>query len=459
MNDVGTERSVLAGLVQYGYEAYIEISDILNIKCFTTDLNKIIYRCVESVLSTNENVDIALIYSSATTLGYEKQIVESTEAANFLRALYAFPIDKESLRTLTEKIVKLQIARDAQNSHKIAYDKLSKITGEEPVEDILAISEEPYSSLLHNLNGEDDIKKASHDIDDYYSYLINKKDETVGIPSPFKIWNYSIGNLRTGVHLVAARFKVGKSTIAKETAIHTSLKLGIPTLYIDTEMSKQEQDDRILAGFAKVPIDEIATGSFRRDHAKRNRVEEAVETYKKMNYFHKNVAGQGFQSILSQMARWIHKDVGIVGGVPNPHLIIYDYFKLMDAGDLKDMKEYQVMGFQIAALHDFCQKYQTPVLSFVQINRDGIDKDSTDIIAQSDRLGWNAVSISIYRRKAMEEIAEDGIENGNMKMLPLEGRFMKKLDDGDYINMSFQPEYSLLTELKTRNMLKSEKSQ
>lgn len=47
MNDVGTERSVLAGLVQYGYEAYIEISDILNIKCFTTDLNKIIYRCVE----------------------------------------------------------------------------------------------------------------------------------------------------------------------------------------------------------------------------------------------------------------------------------------------------------------------------------------------------------------------------------------------------------------------------
>ena len=43
IQDIGSERSVLAGLVKYGFKAYINVSDILNIKCFTTDLNKMLY--------------------------------------------------------------------------------------------------------------------------------------------------------------------------------------------------------------------------------------------------------------------------------------------------------------------------------------------------------------------------------------------------------------------------------
>lgn len=455
IQDIGSERSVLAGLVKYGFRAYVNISDILNIKCFTTELNQMLYRCIELVLSTNEEADVALIYSAAHTLGFDSQI-NSTDATNFIRALYSFPIEFNSIRPIAEKIVVLKVAREAQDLHKQAYDKLSFITGKEPLSDLLSISEVPYSNLLHSLTGEDDIQPAAADIDDYYESLLNRKEGAIGIPSPFPIWNYCIGGgLRPGVHLTAGRAKVGKSSIAKETAIHASLNLQIPTLYIDTEMSKEEQDNRILAGLSLVNVEEIEDGSFRKNPAKKNRVAEAVEKYKQAKYFHKNVAGKDFKSILADMARWIHKYVGITNGVTNPHLIIYDYFKLMNAEGLKEMQEYQAMGFQIAAMHDFCQKYQTPIMSFVQINRDGINRDGTDIISQSDRLVWNAISVSIYRRKSAEEVAEDGVDNGNVKLLPLEGRFMKRLDDGDYINMNFKGEFASLKELKTRNMLKN----
>ncbi len=150
------------------------------------------------------------------------------------------------------------------------------------------------------------------------------------------------------------------------------------------------------------------------------------------------------------MRRWINYKVGYnESGQRNPHFVVYDYFKLMDTGDLKNMQEYQAMGFQIAALHDFCTENNTPVLSFVQVNRDGINKESTDVIAQSDRLGWNAISLCIWKRKTPEEIGQNP-KAGTHKLVPLEGRFMSKLDPGDYINYYFDEAKSKITELKTR---------
>ena len=183
----------------------------------------------------------------------------------------------------------------------------------------------------------------------------------------------------------------------------------------------------------------------------------AAEKIKDIPFFHKNVSGRDFAFILAYIKRWVHKHVGFdENGKPNKHLIVYDYFKLMDQKSLKDASEYQLMGFQIAALHDFCMQYNTPVLSFVQTNRDGITKDGADVISQSDRLGWNAISLSILRRKTPEEVAVDGPHNGNAKIVPLEGRFMDRMDDGDYINVLIDGSIAKIKEISTKNNPKIE---
>ena len=136
-------------------------------------------------------------------------------------------------------------------------------------------------------------------------------------------------------------------------------------------------------------------------------------------------------------------------------MIIYDYLKLMDSGQISDsLKEYQVLGFQITQLHNFCVQYDCPCLSFVQLNRDGITKESTDVVSGSDRLVWLCSSFSIFKKKSDEEIAEDQGENGNRKLVPVVTRHGAGLDDYDYINVAMLGDTARIIEKPTRNELK-----
>ena len=109
--------------------------------------------------------------------------------------------------------------------------------------------------------------------------------------------------------------------------------------------------------------------------------------------------------MLAQM-KWNTKDC----------VIFYDYLKLMDSqGMSQDMKEYQVLGFMMTQLHNFATKYKVPIVAFVQLNRDGITKESTDTASGSDRIIWLCSNFTIFNRKSDEE-SEDG-PAGNRKLL------------------------------------------
>ena len=136
----------------------------------------------------------------------------------------------------------------------------------------------------------------------------------------------------------------------------------------------------------------------------------------------------------------------------NNSVICYDYLKLMSSDGISaSMQEYQVLGFQITKLHNFMVKYDVPCLSFVQLNRDGITKESTDAVSGSDRLIWLCTSFTIFKMKSDEEKAEDNAKNGNRKMVPIVARHGEGLEDGDYISMKMFGSIGRLEEGMTRN--------
>ena len=120
-------------------------------------------------------------------------------------------------------------------------------------------------------------------------------------------------------------------------------------------------------------------------------------------------------------------------------------------GISSSMQEYQVLGFQITKLHNFMVKYDAPCLAFVQLNRDGITKESTDVVSGSDRLIWLCTSFSIFKLKSDEEVADDGVDYGNRKLVPVVARHGEGLDDGDYISMKMFGKYGRIDEGMTRN--------
>ena len=84
---------------------------------------------------------------------------------------------------------------------------------------------------------------------------------------------------------------------------------GVPTLVLDTEMSKEDHLNRLIANISGVPINEIATGKFTEDDEKADRVQKAVEELDSIPYHYISVAGKPFEGILNLIRRWVTQEV------------------------------------------------------------------------------------------------------------------------------------------------------
>ena len=82
------------------------------------------------------------------------------------------------------------------------------------------------------------------------------------------------------------------------------------------------------------------------------------------------------------------------------------------------------MGDKVDRLKECHLRLNIPLLTACQLNRtaEGGNDDSS-AIAQSDRLQWFASQVGIFRRKTIEEIADDGIEFGSHKYIELATRY------------------------------------
>lgn len=448
--NIAAERAVLSGLLQFGKDSYINICDIITPDCFTNTDNQIIFKCIVDILNTSDTVDIPSIISTATKLGFSETI-QSKENAEYLRSLFNFPSVKENVKENAVILKKLTFAREGQKITRDIYSKLSNVTGQEKMSEIMSIIESPI--LNFGLDIDNDGEKTeiiSSDIDKYIEKWSESGDTAQGIPSPIQAYNEAIGGgrRRGGVYLIAARPKSFKSQTALNDCLFCAGTLNIPVLYLDTEMSVDGQLPRIMANLTNMPINDIEGGKFSSSEFHKTKVIEAAQKLKSMPIYYRRVAGMPFGEILSVILRFVKENVGTEHGRTKDCLVIYDYFKLMDSSVLKEMQEYQAMGFQISALTDFCGKYDIPVSAYVQLNRQ-------DDISQSDRLLWLCSSYSFLQRKTTEELLMDGPSNGNVKLYVTPSqRYGGGLDDGDYINLIVQGEKAIVKE----GLLKSQLS-
>ena len=463
--DPAAERAVLAGICIYGQEAFYDIADIVCSTTFTIDSNGLIFECLKRICENNtlSKIDIPSIYSVAQELGFS-HILSKKEEVQHLKAIIDFPVSDTNIRKFAVKIRKLEIARLLRKNLENAQDKILDVNGSETISSILAIAEDAIFNFSSTLNDTDNNPvHISKDIDDYIKHLSENEVDQIGIPTGFPVYDSAIGGgLRKGtVNVIAARPKIGKTLLADNIGFYIANKLKIPVLNMDTEMNTVDHINRVLGMMTEIEINAIETGKFAHSPDKKSKIEQAAQELKNTHLYYKSIAGKSFEEQLAIMRRWIIKDVGTNDdGTAKPCVIVYDYLKLMDSAAVSsDLKEYQVLGFMMAALHNFAVKYQIPILSFIQLNRDGITKESTDTASGSDRIIWLCSNFTIFKRKSDEEIAEDGVTNGNRKLVPLVSRHGGGLDDNDYINCYLKGWCAKITEGKTKLELANNSNQ
>jgi len=461
LSDPPSERVVLAGIIQYGAKAYFDVVDILQETSFTIDSNAIIYRCLKHIFEKDDSprIDNSLIQSAAHEVGLS-HILSKPDEIKHLQAISTFPVILENVRKFAAKIRKLEVGRLMCRQLDVAKQKTLEIRGDETVSHILSIAEDTVFDFTSLLNDDDAPVSLGEDIEEHIQFLEDNPVEQIGISTGFPAWDQAVGGglRKATVNVIGARAKQGKSCIALNIGQHITDNLQIPIFFLDTELTKEENQNRMLASKSGVPIQQVETGQYVKKPDWKQKIRDAGKTINHSLYNWKSISGLAFEDQLSAMRRWLTRTVGLNDdGTAKDCVIFYDYLKLMDMEDISEgLREYQVLGFRMTALHNFAVRYKVPIVVFLQLNRDGINKEDTSTASGSDRIIWLCSNFTILKEKTDEEISEDGEENGNKKLLPIIARHGPGIDRNDYINCHAKLWCMNITEGKTRLELKQD---
>lgn len=460
LSNSAAEKGVLAACYNGGIDTFYEVTDILKPTTFCEQYNELFFCCIRHIYDVMKirQPDIASLQSAAHELGIA-QLINRSECAQHFRQIIDLNINKANIRKFAIKIRKLEVARLLHKQLESAQDRILEVTGSENVSEILSIAEDAVFNFTTTLDQQDNDPTP---ITEGMLELVNElKDNPVsqpGISTGFKYWDACIGGgLRGGtVNVIGARAKGFKSGLALNMSKNMALGK-VPVLYMDTEMRLADQQPRLIASYSKTAIRDIETGQFGQIDSVTANVLQSVEELENNcgSFYYKNISGYSFEEQLSVMRRWIYKTVGVdADRRANPCVVVYDYLKLMDSEGLQKMGEHQLIGFMMTQLHNFSVMYDIPILSFVQLNRDGIDNETAGAVSQSDRIIWLCANFSILKPKSDDEVAKDGIENGNFKLVPIHCRHGAGLPPKEYIslnaarNCAFIEEIDLSTNIK-----------
>jgi replicative DNA helicase len=233
------------------------------------------------------------------------------------------------------------------------------------------------------------------------------KVEFLGLSTGYPILDRQIDGLTPGgLHIVAARKKMGKSALLTNIAMHVGARLKTPLLYVDTEMSYGEWRNRAVAMISGVKERDFKHGGY--DDATYAKLCKAVTLLDNTKIFHERMPGYSADKLVALFKKYKAKE-GI-------GLMVFDYLKEPESSSIEGpRKEYQVLGDVTTRLKDLAGELDIPALTAVQLNR------SNDV-ADSDRIARYADVVAFWMNRTKEEIDESGMESGLYKLVIKDSR-------------------------------------
>lgn len=451
LKDSGSERALLGTIIKNGKDSFIDADAVVDATDFSLPINRAIYSSMKELSEdqTCVSFDTESIKLKMNALGFSDH-TKNPKDIEYLELLNSTNFDKENIPLFALQIKKYSVVRDLYSRYTDATTYLQNISGNEPLSEIIQKAEGKIIDYVSGFDSAETLQPLAENLEEYINEIINREIvDQVGLPTGFPIYDEAIGGgLRRGtVTVKGARPKTGKSFDAQNCAINVA-KLGIPVLYLDTELTGTYQKNRMICINSGCPIYLFETGKFKENRELVDDLIDSSRLIEKIPLYYNNISGMSHTEALALARRWIVKHVGFKeDGKANDCLVIYDYMKLTSGAELtKVTPEYIVLGLLLTEMHNFSVKYDIPILGYVQLNRDGIDGEDTNIIAGSDRILWLCSSMSIIRNKDENDISMGcGWEHGNKKLIVMETRHGSGLEVyGDYINIhaSLRPNVS-----------------
>lgn len=455
---VGAERAILAICMKKPDSVFV-VDEILDEGDFTNTGNKLIWSLMRDIIleDSSASLDHFLLISRAEEKGI-KDFFKKTSDGDLLKALEQTKntLNENSLNKYLAMVKKATVKRRLIETIDTVKEDVHKFDG--TVVELRAHVEESVLGSMQNIDsGEQDIVNLA----DNFEEVINEyaeDDAILGLDVAMPRWQRDSGRIRNGtITGIFARAKEGKSQLAahalKCVGIDGNEELGrLPVLYLDTEMQARDQQMRLCGMMTGINYERIESGAWRSNQAEHDKVKDAFKKISGAPIYYKNISGRSIKAVIPVIRKFIHKFVGgrTEGNQPRC-LVVYDYIKLMDAGDLRSAQEYQLLGFLLSALHDLATDLNFPMIAFGQLNREALKVDSIGAIGGSDRITHNVDSLTIFRKKKEEELEADGRMRGSHIMKVLVCRKGGGHDFDEHVNVHFDKACGKFTEDKRQS--------
>lgn len=325
--------------------------------------------------------------------------------------------DIESYELISKNVVSNAFKRDS-------YIKLREMANSvlESKEDINATNfklqqEIADFSKIYICNEE--VKTLGEQADKIWEDIMSKRDSGFfGFPSIFSEFNRYATYEKTELALIGAPAKTAKSQILSNEIWNLAIN-GVPSLYIDRELSTENHMLRMLAYLTGIENRKIKMGEL---SLKENLlIKEKLEVIKKLPFTH-------IYKPMTDMSEMymIIKNLKLKHGI---EFVVYDYIKANDGSD--GDKEYQKLGRLADWLkNDIAGSLDLAVLGACQMDREG------KRIADSSKIERNCSTLSYVNRKTKEEIIADGVDGGNLKLRVAFNRNGAIMEEGERINLT-----------------------
>ncbi len=441
MNEVVSESIVLAGISK-NPKMLFELDGKIGEHDFFHEQHSKLYKLLKHVIVEiqPERVDEFVCLTTANELGLTLNKVEK-EA---LDVALSRNVGKEALVSAAKAVKKASVKRYLNEVLQNEADEI--LNSEGSVNEMLGgVESRLFDAFTHlGAQQEGELTPISDKVFKYVRGLVGS--EPVGLDLGFPNWQRAFGKIRNGsVNGVFARMKQGKSQLALQLAIRAAVFKNIPTLILDTELTEEMQMIRMAAQLAKVPYDLVEEGKWVNTHEYVRRMEEAEKVIAGKPIIYESISGMPIEEVIPIIRRFAMKFNAKPTTTPQA-LVIYDYIKLPDIGQLSTANEYQILGAITSKLHDEAVRCKLPFFVVGQQNRSGAEEDSITTIADSDKIARDIDSISIIRRKTERELNMDPTDNGSHVLKVLAARNGAGHLGDEYVNLHFDMSCGFMTE-------------
>lgn len=354
-----------------------------------TDMNEYIKLCTKSARNTLEEYSIL---------------------ANKVKEL-AFKREYSKLLTEMQNDCSKDISLSKLSSD--TYSKLSKLTEEFVVDE--------------------SIEEFGEKVDGLWKEVLGRRttDGYFGIPSKFESLNEYITYEPTELILLKARMKKGKSAWMMNEAIH-KIRMDIPTVYFDTEMSDRLFFERMLSNVSGVALKQIKSGVYGDEESQK--ISKAMEWIKTRKFVHIYDPQFTNEKIYAACNILQHK-IGL-------QFVIFDYMK---SNTIDSSSQYNELGSKCDFLkNNIAGDLDLSVLAACQLNRN-------NEVADSDKIERYCSASLLWRDKSADEIAVDGSECGNYRLSVTLNRLGEQMNDNEYIDFVFDGNHMRINESKCQH--------